>query len=102
MRCFRRFDLHAAALLGIALTLDPQTRVENDELITFVETLDQPTGLPGFVPGCISGLPRNLALSKLPNGGVELPAGIEAQFVALIIGQAMCMIIRAFQKLGRR
>ena len=27
-------------LLRIALTLDPQTKVEIDELITFVETLD--------------------------------------------------------------
>ena len=104
MRCFRRFDLPGSALLGIALTLDPQTRVENDELITFVETLDLGSrrGLPGFVPGRMSGLPRNFALSKLPNGGVERPAGIKAQFVALIIGQAMCMIIRAFHNLGRR
>jgi hypothetical protein len=73
MRCFRRFDLHAAALLEIVLALDPQTMF--DEIITFVEALDLSSrwGFPGFVPGHMSGLPRNLALSKLSNGDVERP-----------------------------
>jgi hypothetical protein len=63
------------------LTLEPQTKVEIDELITFVETLDLGSrrGLPGFVPGRMSGLPGIVHSQNSPMAGVERPAGIKAQ-----------------------
>jgi hypothetical protein len=51
----------------------------------------------------MTGLPPEFCtLKNSPMAGVERPAVIEAPIVALIIGQAMCMIIRIFQKLDRR